>query len=227
MANNVETDKGYSPRKAGQIKYLLSPAGVGIIIVCFFLPWIKFSCSGQSKYMSGANLGGIFWIVFLAAMIVGLALLYFWNKGQLHKAKPWSLYGSLAGLAILLFKYLQFAWSDKYGVGAHELGFSIQVGSIGTAIGLGMILSGALLLKPEDTIKPVAKRKQSEIIALGALTLGMLTAIILCIIKAEKMGSSIWEPIAIFYPLCSFPVLFGAFVGDLIDDHQIRKAGKS
>ena len=53
--------------------WLVTPAGAGLALVCFFLPWGRFSCTALHKTVSGVGLGGSFWTVFLAILVLLVA----------------------------------------------------------------------------------------------------------------------------------------------------------
>ncbi len=63
-------------------KKFLSPGGAGLVIICFFLPWVKFKCAADdaSHNMSGfdlANHANMIWLVLIAAVfIIGVFFYY-------------------------------------------------------------------------------------------------------------------------------------------------------
>jgi hypothetical protein len=54
----------------GDKKVFLTPAGAIIALICFFLPWVKVSYAGKVKNVSGAEVGGIFWLVLVSALAI-------------------------------------------------------------------------------------------------------------------------------------------------------------
>ncbi len=114
----------------------ISPGGAGVAAVCFFLPWVK-AC-GQTA--SGADLGGIFWVVFLAAIAIIGAFFYFGSRNEVTKSKRVAVFGSLAGVGILIWKYFE---------ARRELGGAIdfEVGAIGTILGFAAAFLGAVFVK--------------------------------------------------------------------------------
>jgi hypothetical protein len=131
-------------------KVFLTPAGAILALICFFLPWIKVSCAGKVNYLSGAEIGGIFWLVFLAPLVIIVAFFYFRSRRQLERLKPIAILSSLFALAVIFIRYISLAWEQKSVVakaGSKVIGCTIQVGAIGTVIGFILAIVGAGFLK--------------------------------------------------------------------------------
>ncbi len=129
-------------RKSGSI--FVSPAGAVVTLICFFLPWVKFSCATE-RTASGAELGGIFWLLFVAALTVLVAFLISINKKDLVHMKIITLICSGAALGLILFKYVQFSQGINTGMGTvrpQEIGLTIQFGGVGTLLGLIVMFIG-------------------------------------------------------------------------------------
>jgi hypothetical protein len=142
-----------------------SPAGAAIAAICFFLPWAKFSCGGMHDTASGADLGGILWIVFIAAIASLGAFFYFRSQNQTEKAKPIILWSSLGALAILVIRYIMFMSGEKteYGtIRPKDIGFSIQFGAIGTLIGFVVALFGTRFLSRTNSLDGSLPAKTEE-----------------------------------------------------------------
>lgn len=137
-------------------KLFLSPGGAVVALICFFLPWVKFSCTkGMEETASGADLGGVFWLVFVAAILILLAFLYFKSTGAVERAKPIVLLSGIGALAVVLFKYLRFAAGTKTEFGTirpEDIGLTIQFGFVGTIFGLLIALVGTPFLKSQQPI---------------------------------------------------------------------------
>lgn len=150
-------------------KIWLTPAGAGIALVCFFLPWVEFSCGDMKQNISGSQMGGIFWVVFGAALLCLLAFFYFKNSGEVERAKPVVILGALVGLGILLYKYFDFKSGAQTGMQGlsqlsqmpnfqstfgqqqmPDIGFHIKYGGIGTIVGLALSLLGGFMLGSGD-----------------------------------------------------------------------------
>ncbi len=160
------------------MKIMLSPAGAGIAMICFFLPWVEFSCGELRQNMSGAEIGGIFWVVFAAAVLILLAYFYFRNSDELAKARPVVLLCSLTALAILSYKYLDFKSGAQDGIAGlnqlsqmagmqqfengqemqiPEVGIKIKIGGYGTIVGFVLALVGGFMLGGGDDSRPTKK----------------------------------------------------------------------
>jgi len=138
---------------SNNLKIFTSPAGAGIAIICFFLPWVKFSCGGPPKYASGAELGGVFWLVFFAALAIVGAFFILRSQKQTVKSRPVIIISSIVAMAVILFKYIEFANGGKSGIRPGDIGLSIQFGGIGTIIGFVVALIGVSFLNLErDTV---------------------------------------------------------------------------
>jgi len=135
--------------KQNDKKRFISLAGAGIVLICFFLPWVKFSCAGITQYSSGSDLGGVFWLVFISALVIVGSFLFFRGKGQTGKSKLIIIVSSLVALGVLLFKYIGFASGTKTELGTispKDIGLTIQFGGIGTVIGFIIALFGSKYL---------------------------------------------------------------------------------
>ena len=118
----------------------LTPAGAGIVLICFFLPWVNYSCGGEVKKYSGADIGGITWAVFIAAIIILAAHFLLASAKKNNLSLPVVLISAFTGLGVMLFKYLKFADAEEGPVGAIQ---SIQFGLILTIIGFILVIIGA------------------------------------------------------------------------------------
>lgn len=132
----------------------LSPAGAGITIICFFLPWARISCDiGPERNFSGADFGGVFWLVFLAALIIIGGFFYFKSQNTVEKSKPIIIISALVGLGVILIKYLHFVSGIKTEFGTikpEDVGFTIQYGGIGAILGLILALIGVKNLENDE-----------------------------------------------------------------------------
>jgi hypothetical protein len=96
--------------------YKVSSSGAGLAVLCFFLPWIRVSCAGQSVDLSGWQLA--------AGTTVGSGF-----GAQRVPGEPILFLVLLAGLGVLALAY-----------------FSLQRGYLTELDGLGVIGLGALPL---------------------------------------------------------------------------------
>jgi hypothetical protein len=120
-------------------KFFLTPAGAMVILICFFLPWVKVSCGRTVKSFSGSQIGGIVWLVFVAALAIIAAFFYFRNRKQIEKSKPVAIFGSIVAFGVIFIKYAGLAWGQKnllVKAGSKVINCTIQIGGIGTIIAL-------------------------------------------------------------------------------------------
>ena len=130
-------------------KKSLVPAGTGIALICFFLPWIKYSCGGIKTTMSGNDIGGIIWLVFIAALVIFISFFYSKNSGKLKALKPIAFWGSIGALVIILIKYIDFKNGIHTELGdlrPEDIGFTIEYGGYGTLLGFVLSLIGSSYL---------------------------------------------------------------------------------
>ena len=120
------------------------------------MPWVKMSCMGERRSASGANLSGVFWIIFGAAVLILLAFIYFNNQKQLKKATPFVVLSAMVSFIIMIWKYVQISNGIKSGFGkitARSLHLSVDFGLIFTIIGFIVSIIGLAYLNDEsDTI---------------------------------------------------------------------------
>ena len=88
-------------------KVFLSPLGAAFSALCFFLPWVKVTCTGVRRTLTGAQLGGVLWLAFTAALIIIAAFFVCKKQRKLHWARPVILLGSAMGLVALILKYFE------------------------------------------------------------------------------------------------------------------------
>ena len=117
---------------------ILFPISGLIILICFFLPWIR-ACEVEItglQLTTDEDVGEpIFWLIPAAGVLIIIA---FFLKRQ--QAKLLAAVASIGGLLLLLWKIIvPFAKGE-----AREMGLSIQAGGIGTILGLLAALIGAL-----------------------------------------------------------------------------------
>lgn len=133
-------------------KVFLTPAGAIIALIFFFLPWVKVSCASRIRNVSGAEIGGIFWLVFVAALAIIVAFLYFRSKKRLEKSGLVAIFGSIVALLVIFLKYLSSTCGQKSALvkaGSKVIGCTIQLGAIGTIIGFVLAIVGSVFIKTE------------------------------------------------------------------------------
>jgi len=125
----------------------LSPAGALLTAVCFFLPWGRVSCVCVRRCPSGAELGGVLWVVFAAALaILGVAAACAWRRRMARARRPIAI-AALLALAVLAIEQARLARGCDTLIGRvrpEDVGFRVEFGGVGTLAGLLLALVGAL-----------------------------------------------------------------------------------
>lgn len=148
-ASEPEPGSLKTSRNESGLKVFTSPAGAGLVIICFFLPWVRFSCGRTPQNYSGADLGGIFWLVFIAALAIIGAFLLFRSQRQTKKSKPYIVTSSLVAISIMVYRYIEFISGGKEGIKPSDIGLSIQFGAVATVIGFIAALIGTSFLNSD------------------------------------------------------------------------------
>lgn len=141
----------------------ITPAGAAIAAICFFLPWVEFSCDGQTRNTaSGADMAhndGFFWLIFAATLVILAAFFFFRTQRQILKARPIVILTTMVSLGILIYKYIEFSNGARiFGrtYTPEELGLSLRFGGIGTFLGFALAGIGSIFMKPASaTIGPL------------------------------------------------------------------------
>jgi hypothetical protein len=126
---------------------LISPAGAGLVAICFFLPWLRVSCGSKDVTLSGSGIGGAFWMI-LGAAIVALVTSIICRKkvgAALHRAVL--LFCALFSAGILAYKYVAVAADPDipFYIPSSMVKFEFRPGAIGVLLGLSMVSIGAFL----------------------------------------------------------------------------------
>lgn len=132
----------------------ITPGGAGIAAICFFMPWVK-AC-GQS--VSGDKMGGIFWVVFFAAIAIVGAFFFFRSKNEVEKTKPVAIIASIISLLILIVKYLE-ARKQLGGI------IDFEIGAIGTVVGFALSIIGVAFIEPskmDNTDRAYSSSQQDQ-----------------------------------------------------------------
>lgn len=143
----AETIIPQAPNDSNEIdrRCFLTPSGAGIAAICFFLPWVKLSCA--EKTFSGADIGGIFWIVFIAALTILGFFFFFKANKRIDMIKPAVVISAVVALGILIWKFFELQSGVKTDFGrvtAKDIGMEIQFGAVGTVIGFIISYIGSL-----------------------------------------------------------------------------------
>lgn len=106
---------------------------------------------GQTKTVSGADLGGSMWVVFVAAAAIVAALVYYRGR-DVHRAKPIVIASGIVGLLTFVFNYIQFRTGLDTPVGqlhSEDVGILVQPGGVGAVVGLVVAIIAATGVKDE------------------------------------------------------------------------------
>lgn len=131
-------------------RIFLTPAGAMVVLICFFLPWVKVSCGRIVRTFSGPAIGGIFWLVLIAALVIIVAFFYFRSKKQIQKSKYIVIFSSIVALVAIFIKYISLVCGQKnvlIKAGTKAIQFTILVGAMGTIIGFIVVVIGSFFLK--------------------------------------------------------------------------------
>ena len=126
-----------------------TPAGGIVALLCFFLPWVKFDCSGTTVTLSGFEIAkgqvNLTTLALVAAVaIIGISL-YMLKEKTPQKSRLPVLISSGIGLGCILFEFLRLNTGVDTGFGKislKELEASFQFGVFGTIIGFILSIVG-------------------------------------------------------------------------------------
>lgn len=133
---------------------LVTPAGGILALLCFFMPWVKFSCKDFSKTIthtiSGFELAtkqqvNLITIALIAAVAIVVISLYMLKSQTPWKFKLPIFISSGIGLGGLLFEYVRSNAGIDTGFGKislEDLGITFQFGAFGTIIGFILAIVG-------------------------------------------------------------------------------------
>ena len=142
----------------------LTPTGAGVAVLCFFLPWMKVSCSG-TRTLTGydlANHAGLLWVILIAAAVTLVVSTILIIRGRLSRGRSVAIGGPLAAIAAIVFEGVR-NW-DKIRSGVKVIGIVgvdvvLQIGFFGTMIGLLAALAGGIVI-PKEPKPPSISAKQ-------------------------------------------------------------------
>jgi hypothetical protein len=143
---------------------LFSPAGAGIILICFFLPWVRVSCGGKNVTLSGAKIGGIFWAIIALAVIMLTAYLYFKFQKSAHKSRFILLGGAVLSIGIIAYQTINvMLFPDiPFYIPSALINFRIKPGAWGTLAGLILILVSAPYIRPSHKDKSISMEEKPD-----------------------------------------------------------------
>lgn len=117
-------------------KNAIIPLGGILVIICFFLPWIR-ACevdiTGYQLATQEEFGDSVYWVVPLIGLFILVGFF-----GLREKARIIAVLSSIGGFAFLLWKILIPIFKGE----AKELGISLQIGGFGTILGFLLSLIG-------------------------------------------------------------------------------------
>ncbi|MGB8658186.1 MAG: hypothetical protein WCE90_10455 [Candidatus Zixiibacteriota bacterium] len=138
------------PENKEDKRIFLTPAGAMVVLICFFLPWLKVSCARTTRSFSGPQIGGIIWLVFVAAIAIIVAFFYLRRRKQLEKTWFFAMTGSALAFAAIFIKYVTLVWGQMsvfVRAASRPINFHVHIGAIGTLLGFVLAMIGAFFLK--------------------------------------------------------------------------------
>jgi len=139
---------GTIPKKGS----LFTPAGAGLIMISFFLPWMRISCMGTDSY-SGQDIGGVYWLVFAmaAAVLVAFVILSFVKRLDLL----WRVVTAAltVSLTVIIYGCLEISGGKRvflFNVGPGDVDMRLHMGGYGTILGYLLVGLGAWLARRKD-----------------------------------------------------------------------------
>lgn len=127
---------------------LATPAGAAIAAICFFLPWVEASCGPVTVRANGPRIGGIFWLVLAASIVILVAFPVFWKRRQWFWLQITTLAASAIGIIIILYKFFDVFSSGKVDLKLSDIGSILRIGSFGTVFGFILAAVGAFYFYP-------------------------------------------------------------------------------
>ena len=122
----------------------LTPAGAGIAVICFFLPWVRVSCGTVTVEASGARIGGIFWAVFAVAIAIFVTFFFFWKIRRLLKIKLPVIIGAVFSITILFYKFFDAFGRNAADINLSDLGGAVRYGAVGEVLGFLAVIVGII-----------------------------------------------------------------------------------
>jgi len=149
--------------RSRRFSILASPAGAGIAIICFFLPWVEVSCSAMTFRATGAQLGGMFWVVLALAVIILASFIVFRLIRQPSRFKQVSVVASALALTIMLYEFISAFARGGTDVNFGEIFTALRIGSWGEFLGFMLALAGPLLWDEKDLTAPKHPKEPEKV----------------------------------------------------------------
>ena len=148
--------------KLGKFSIFLTPAGAGIAIICFFLPWVRVSCGTITVEASGARIGGVLWLVLTAAVIILAAFIYLYlrRQRQLFRLKLISLISSATAIIIMLYKFISAFAGGGGIIKLSDIWPVIRIGAIGEFLGFVLAIGASISIRSKKPLDKMGSKRR-------------------------------------------------------------------
>ena len=129
-----------------------TPAGAGLIMISFFLPWMRISCMGTDSY-SGQDIGGVYWLVFAMAAVIFVAFIILNRINRLDLLWRVVTAALIVSLAVIIYGCLEISGGKRvllFKVGPGDVDMRLHVGGYGTILGYLLVGLGGWLARRKD-----------------------------------------------------------------------------
>ena len=132
-------------------KRLISPAGAGLVAICFFLPWFR----GCDEEISGAQLAYYegeyeLWLVLVFSLAIVMGFYVYDKRNDLLKFKPIAFACALSTSLLMVIKLVEKKFYDI-------MEMDILYGSVGAMLGVVLSLAGLSFWEGADKTVPVTE----------------------------------------------------------------------
>jgi hypothetical protein len=126
----------------------LIPIGALLVLICFFLPWVKATAVGFIGItVTGMKLGGLFWLIPILAGVILLLYGFGLSQKSLVMVKKVILICILTALAIFVTKMLTIVYGHQNfltNLAMKTVKIAPRLGILGTLIGMILMWGGAV-----------------------------------------------------------------------------------
>jgi putative flippase GtrA len=131
----------------------ITPAGAGIAIICFFLPWLRVSCLRDFEFtgLEIAHLKSVYWWV----LVGEVAVVMLWTLGKLGRLRRSALYVAAAAAVPLAIIFAPVIKGER----TRGLDLELQVGAYGTILGLIAALLGTISWSRGSVVTPAGRSR--------------------------------------------------------------------
>ena len=128
----------------------LSPSGLLIVLICFFIPWLEVKCSGKKIIGSGLTFAqeeAALWLIPIFALL-GLIIFFWYKKGlSIKKYKIGSILSACLGLFMMIAIYISIEQKLNGFIIKRITNYQIKFGLIATIFGFLLTIFSTLFSK--------------------------------------------------------------------------------